>query len=42
MANTGGIITTSFGHIKVEFYQQDAPKTVEKFKELARGVFTMF
>ena len=39
MANTGGIITTSFGHIKVEFYQQDAPKTVENFKELAKRGF---
>ena len=39
MANTSGTITTSFGDIKVEFYPQDAPKTVENFKELAKRGF---
>jgi cyclophilin family peptidyl-prolyl cis-trans isomerase len=39
MANIGGTITTSFGVIKVEFYPQDAPKTVENFKELAKSGF---
>ena len=39
MANTGGTITTSFGDIKVVFYPQDAPKTVENFKELAKRGF---
>ena len=39
MANIGGTITTSFGVIKVEFYPQDAPKTVENFKELAKRGF---
>ena len=39
MANTGGTITTNFGDIRVEFYPQDAPKTVENFKELAKRGF---
>ena len=34
-----GTITTNFGDIKVEFYPQDAPKTVENFKELAKRGF---
>jgi len=33
------IITTMFGDIKVEFYSQDAPKTVENFIQLAKGGF---
>ena len=33
------IINTIFGDIKVEFYLQDAPKTVENFIQLARGGF---
>jgi cyclophilin family peptidyl-prolyl cis-trans isomerase len=38
MANTG-IITTNFGGIKVEFYPEHAPKTVENFKELTNRGF---
>jgi cyclophilin family peptidyl-prolyl cis-trans isomerase len=37
-ANTG-IITTNFGDIKVEFYPEYAPKTVENFRELTNGGF---
>ena len=33
------IINTMFGDIKVEFYSQDAPKTVENFIQLAKGGF---
>lgn len=33
------IINTMFGDIKVEFYSQDAPKTVENFIKLAKGGF---
>jgi cyclophilin family peptidyl-prolyl cis-trans isomerase len=33
------IINTVFGDIKVEFYSQDAPKTVENFIQLAKGGF---
>ncbi|MBV9177743.1 MAG: peptidylprolyl isomerase [Nitrososphaeraceae archaeon] len=39
MANIGGTITTNFGDIRVEFYPQDAPKTVENFKGLAKRGF---
>lgn len=39
MTNTG-IITTKFGDIKLEFYHEYAPKTVENFKELTtRGFY---
>jgi cyclophilin family peptidyl-prolyl cis-trans isomerase len=39
MVNTG-IITTKFGDIKLEFYHEYAPKTVENFKELTtRGFY---
>src|SRR5918912_3957785 len=38
MAKTG-IINTMIGDIKVEFYSQDAPKTVENFIQLARSGF---
>ena len=38
MANTG-IITTNFGDIKVEFYPEHAPKTVENFRELTNRGF---
>jgi cyclophilin family peptidyl-prolyl cis-trans isomerase len=35
-----GIITTNFGDIKVEFFLEHAPKTVENFKKLAdRGFY---
>ena len=34
MTNTG-IISTNFGDITFEFYPEDAPNTVENFKELA-------
>jgi cyclophilin family peptidyl-prolyl cis-trans isomerase len=33
------IINTMFGDIKVEFYSQDAPKTVENFIKLAKEGF---
>jgi cyclophilin family peptidyl-prolyl cis-trans isomerase len=33
------VINTMFGDIKVEFYSQDAPKTVENFIQLAKGGF---
>ena len=41
MTNNNGaaIITTNFGNIEVEFYPQDAPKTVENFKQLANRGF---
>ena len=32
-------ITTNFGNIELEFYPQDAPKTVENFKQLANRGF---
>ena len=35
MVNTG-TIKTEFGDITVEFYSDDAPKTVENFKKLAK------
>jgi cyclophilin family peptidyl-prolyl cis-trans isomerase len=38
MADTG-IITTNFGDITLEFYPEDAPKTVENFKELSKRGF---
>ena len=38
MANTG-IIATKFGEIKVEFYPEQAPKTVENFRKLANRAF---
>jgi cyclophilin family peptidyl-prolyl cis-trans isomerase len=38
MAYTG-IITTNFGDIRLEFYPEDAPKTVENFKELSKRGF---
>ena len=38
MTNTG-IITTKFRDIKVEFYPEDAPNTVENFRELAKRGF---
>src|SRR5256714_5559193 len=38
MADTG-IITTNFGDIRLEFYPEDAPKTVENFKELSKRGF---
>jgi cyclophilin family peptidyl-prolyl cis-trans isomerase len=38
MANTG-IIATKFGDVKVEFFPEYAPKTVENFKELAKKGF---
>jgi cyclophilin family peptidyl-prolyl cis-trans isomerase len=38
MANTG-IITTNFGDIKVEFFPEHAPKTVENFRELTNRGF---
>ena len=34
-----GIITTNFGDIKVEFFPEYAPKTVENFKKLADSGF---
>jgi cyclophilin family peptidyl-prolyl cis-trans isomerase len=34
-----GIITTKFGDIKLEFYPEHAPKTVDNFKELAKKGF---
>ena len=34
-----GIITTNFGDIRVEFYTEDAPKTVENFRRLAETGF---
>ena len=33
------IITTKFGDIKLEFYPEHAPKTVDNFKELAKKGF---
>jgi cyclophilin family peptidyl-prolyl cis-trans isomerase len=41
MANPSGAatITTNFGNIELEFYPQDAPKTVENFKQLANRGF---
>jgi cyclophilin family peptidyl-prolyl cis-trans isomerase len=38
VTNTG-IISTSLGNIKVEFYPEYAPKTVENFRELANRGF---
>lgn len=38
MANTG-IIATKFGDIKVEFYPEHAPNTVENFRKLANRAF---
>jgi cyclophilin family peptidyl-prolyl cis-trans isomerase len=35
----GAIITTNFGNIELEFYPQDAPKTVENFKQLVKKGF---
>src|ERR687888_746356 len=35
----GGTITTNFGDIELELYPQDAPKTVENFKQLAKKGF---
>ena len=35
----GGTITTNFGNIELELYPQDAPKTVENFKQLAKKGF---
>ena len=34
-----GTIKTEFGDISVEFYSDDAPKTVENFKKLAKSGF---
>jgi len=34
-----GIITTKFGDIKLEFYPEHAPKTIDNFKELAKKGF---
>lgn len=34
-----GIITTRFGEIKINFYPDDAPQTVENFKKLAKSGF---
>ena len=34
-----GIITTSFGDIKIELYPDDARKTVENFEKLAKSGF---
>ena len=34
-----GIISTKFGDIKLEFYPEHAPKTVDNFKELAKKGF---
>jgi cyclophilin family peptidyl-prolyl cis-trans isomerase len=34
-----GIITTKFGDIKLEFYPEHAPKTVDNFKKLAKKGF---
>jgi cyclophilin family peptidyl-prolyl cis-trans isomerase len=40
MTNNGdATITTNFGSIELEFYPQDAPKTVENFKQLANRGF---
>ena len=40
MTNNGGAtITTNFGSIELEFYPQDAPKTVENFKQLVNRGF---
>lgn len=41
MANQSGTATiaTNFGNIELEFYPQDAPKTVENFKQLASSGF---
>ena len=36
---TTGIINSSLGDIKVEFYSEHAPKTVDNFKELANKGF---
>jgi cyclophilin family peptidyl-prolyl cis-trans isomerase len=38
IANTG-LISSSLGEIKVEFYPEHAPKTVENFRELANRGF---
>jgi cyclophilin family peptidyl-prolyl cis-trans isomerase len=38
MANTG-IIITNFGDVTFEFYPEDAPKTVENFKDLSKRGF---
>src|ERR687891_1242611 len=38
MANTG-IISSNLGDIKVEFYPEHAPKTVDNFRELAKKGF---
>ncbi|MFL6420515.1 MAG: peptidylprolyl isomerase, partial [Nitrososphaeraceae archaeon] len=37
--NDGATITTNFGDIEIEFYPQDAPKTVGNFKQLAKKGF---
>ena len=34
-----GIITTKFGDIKLEFYPEHAPKTVDNFKKLTKKGF---
>jgi len=34
-----GTITTKFGNIELEFYTEQAPKTVDNFKELAKKGF---
>jgi cyclophilin family peptidyl-prolyl cis-trans isomerase len=36
---SNGIITTKFGDIKLEFYPEHAPKTVDNFKKLAKKGF---
>ena len=35
----GGTVTTNFGNIELELYPQDAPETVENFKQLAKKGF---
>ncbi len=41
MTNNGGgaTITTNFGNVELELYPQDAPKTVENFRQLANTGF---
>jgi peptidyl-prolyl cis-trans isomerase B (cyclophilin B) len=34
-----GVIETNFGKIKIEFFPEDAPKTVENFVKLAKSSF---
>ena len=36
-----GIISSNLGDIKLEFYPEHAPKTVENFRELANRGFMM-